>query len=60
MSASRVCPRCSRWHDVTATCQQSAALQGYVDFTPGQQAAADAAETIAIARYRLHPRSGSR
>jgi hypothetical protein len=60
MSASRVCPRCSRWHDMTAACHQTAALHAYVTFTRGQQAAADAAETIAIARYRLRADLGGR
>jgi hypothetical protein len=50
---SRACPRCTHWHDITAACPQRAALDAYLRVMAGQQAAADRAETIALARYRL-------
>jgi hypothetical protein len=48
----RSCPKCRRWHDAVTGCDSSVALHSYVSVvTDTQQAAADAAETLTLARY---------
>jgi hypothetical protein len=48
----RSCPNCGHWHDAATGCDPRGALDAYVSvITDSQQAAADAAETLALARY---------
>jgi|HubBroStandDraft_6_1064221.scaffolds.fasta_scaffold352852_1 hypothetical protein len=48
----RSCPKCGRWHDATLGCDRRVVLDPYVAVvTDSQQAAVDAAETLALARY---------
>lgn len=48
----RSCPKCRQWHDAAAACDPRVALDAYVEVvTDSQQATADAAETLALARY---------
>lgn len=46
------CPRCGRRHDAAIRCDPRIALDAYVSIACSAQAAADAAETFALALYR--------
>jgi hypothetical protein len=54
---NRSCPKCGHWHDAAIDCDLRVALAAYVTVIGSQQAAADAAETLALARYRLRRRA---
>lgn len=48
----RSCPKCGDWHDAAIGCDPRVALDAYVTvIADSQQAAADAAETLALMRY---------
>jgi hypothetical protein len=48
----RSCLKCGHRHDAVIGCRPRAALDAYVSVvTDSQQAAADAAETLTLARY---------
>jgi hypothetical protein len=46
------CPRCGRWHEAAVRCDPRVTLDAYVSVAGSTQAAADAAETLALALYR--------
>lgn len=46
------CPRCGHWHDAAIRCDPRISLDAYVSIAGSAQAAADAAETFALALYR--------
>jgi hypothetical protein len=48
----RSCPKCRHWHDVAIGCDPRVALDAYVAaVSDSEQATADAAETLTLARY---------
>jgi hypothetical protein len=57
MAVSRPCLRCGAWHDAVLPCDQATALQAFASTPPDRQAEVDAAETLAMIRYRLRTRS---
>jgi hypothetical protein len=46
------CPRCGHWHDAGSRCDLRTVLDTHVSIADSAQAAADAAETFALALYR--------
>ena len=57
MAASRQCPICGEWHDAAVACKEASALRAFAAAPPDRQSEVDAAETLALIRYRLRTRS---
>jgi hypothetical protein len=57
MAVSRQCPTCGGWHDPAVACKEAAAMPAFAAAPTDRQSEVDAAETLALIRYRLRTRS---
>lgn len=57
MAVPRDCPLCGERHDAAVACKEAAALRAFAAARADRQSEVDAAETLALIRYRLRTRS---
>jgi hypothetical protein len=57
MTVSRQCPLCGERHEAAVACKDAATLRAFAATPTSRQAEVDAAETLALIRYRLRTRS---
>jgi hypothetical protein len=57
MTVSPPCSHCGEWHDTAVGCKEAAAQRAFAAAPTDRQAEVDAAETLALIRYRLRTRS---